>query len=96
MTPLLIEEAKAVPNDAAFPAGTCIITGSNMSGKTTYMRTLATSAILAYAGAPVCAKAVPENPARTAANAIVLNIFISDLNKCYSRCSFFACQPKIK
>ena len=45
---------------------------------------------------PVCAKAVPENPARTAANAIVLNIFISDLNKCYSRCSFFACQPKIK
>ena len=49
MTPLLIEKAKAVPNDALFAAGTCIITGSNLSGKTTHMRTLATSAILAYA-----------------------------------------------
>lgn len=53
---LLIAEDKAVPNDADFPAGTCIITGSNMSGKTTYMRTLAGSVVLSYAGAPVCAK----------------------------------------
>ena len=52
---LLLPEAQAVPNDMDFAAGTCIITGSNMSGKTTYLRTLALSAILAYAGAPVCA-----------------------------------------
>lgn len=62
VTPLLIEEKKAVPNDASFQAGTCIITGSNMSGKTTYMRTLATSAILAYAGAPVCAESFALTP----------------------------------
>ena len=73
VTPLLIEEAKAVPNDAAFQAGTCIITGSNMSGKTTYMRTLATSAILAYAGAPVCAKAFALTPM-----AVYTSIHVSD------------------
>ena len=73
VTPLLIEEAKTVPNDASFRAGTCIITGSNMSGKTTYMRTLATSAILAYAGAPVCAKAFALAPM-----AVYTSIHVSD------------------
>lgn len=56
ITSLLIAEDLAVPNHADFGAETCIITGSNMSGKTTYLRTLASSAILAYAGAPVCAE----------------------------------------
>lgn len=73
ITPLLIEEEKAVPNDAHFTAGTCIITGSNMSGKTTYMRTLATSAILAYAGAPVCAKSFALTPMR-----VFTSIHVSD------------------
>ncbi len=73
ITPLLIEEEKAVPNDAHFTAGTCIITGSNMSGKTTYMRTLATSAILAYAGAPVCAKSFSLTPMR-----VFTSIHVSD------------------
>lgn len=54
ITSLLLAEERAVPNDAAFAAETCIITGSNMSGKTTFLRTLGSSAILAYAGAPVC------------------------------------------
>ena len=56
LSPLLIDEDKAVPNDADFTAGACIITGSNMSGKTTYLRALASSAVLAYAGAPICAE----------------------------------------
>lgn len=33
-----------------------LITGSNMSGKSTYLRTAGISLVLAYAGAPVCAK----------------------------------------
>ncbi|MFV0636586.1 MutS-related protein [Mitsuokella sp. WILCCON 0060] len=73
ITPLLIEETKAVPNDADFKAGTGIITGSNMSGKTTYMRTLATSAILAYAGAPVCAASFSLTPMR-----VFTSIHVSD------------------
>lgn len=60
-TPLIAESA-AVPNDADFSAGTAIITGSNMSGKTTYLRTLAASAVLAYAGAPVCAASFALTP----------------------------------
>ena len=56
LTSLLIADAKAVPNDADLSAGTIIITGANMSGKTTWIRTLASSVILAYAGAPVCAE----------------------------------------
>jgi len=32
-----------------------IVTGSNMSGKSTFLRTLGVNAVLAFAGAPVCA-----------------------------------------
>lgn len=52
----LINPSKVVPNDAAFKGGATIITGSNMSGKTTFLRTLGINLILAYAGAPVCAE----------------------------------------
>ena len=37
-------------------SGITIITGSNMSGKTTFLRTIAINLVLAYLGAPVCAK----------------------------------------
>ena len=62
LTSLLLDERKTVPNDSMIQAETRIITGSNMSGKTTYMRTLASSLVLAYAGAPVCAKAFACSP----------------------------------
>lgn len=52
----LINPSKVVPNDAVFKGGATIITGSNMSGKTTFLRTLGINLILAYAGAPVCAE----------------------------------------
>lgn len=51
----LIDPDKVVANDADFSGGATIITGSNMSGKTTFLRTLGVNLILAYAGAPVCA-----------------------------------------
>ena len=53
---LLVAEDKAVPNDVELRAGTTIITGANMSGKTTWIRTLAAAVMVAYTGAPVCAK----------------------------------------
>ncbi len=53
---LLIAEKHAVENDVDLHAGTTIITGANMSGKTTWMRTLAGTVMLAYSGAPVCAE----------------------------------------
>ena len=45
-----------VANNADISDKLTIITGSNMSGKTTYMRTIAINMVLAYVGAGVCAK----------------------------------------
>ena len=56
LTSLLVADNKGVPNDVELKASTTIITGANMSGKTTWIRTLAAAVIVAYSGAPVCAK----------------------------------------
>ena len=56
LSSILIAETNAVENDVTLHSGTTIITGANMSGKTTWIRTLAGAVMLAYAGAPVCAE----------------------------------------
>ena len=57
--PLIPVETR-VPNDIAVgPAGTVVIvTGSNMAGKSTLLRTIGLNAVLARAGGPVCATAM--------------------------------------
>lgn len=50
----LIQEDVAVSNSFELDGQTCIITGSNMSGKTTFLRSIGVNLILAYAGGPVC------------------------------------------
>ena len=54
--PLLPDEVR-VCNDLTLPhlGEVVMITGSNMSGKSTFLRTLGVNLCLAYAGAPVCA-----------------------------------------
>lgn len=52
----LINQTQVVSNSATLDNGITIITGSNMSGKTTFLRTLAINLALLYIGAPVCAK----------------------------------------
>lgn len=52
----LIAEGKAVGNDLIVKHGCCMITGSNMSGKTTFLRSVGISLFLAYAGGPVLAQ----------------------------------------
>jgi Flp pilus assembly protein TadB len=53
----LIPAGRRVANDFALdrPGEIRIITGSNMSGKSTLLRTVGVNLVLAYAGAPVCA-----------------------------------------
>lgn len=51
----LLQEQRAVGNALELSNATCIITGSNMSGKTTFLRTIGINLALAYAGAPVLA-----------------------------------------
>ncbi len=52
----LIREEECVRNDFVLEKGACVITGSNMSGKTTLLRTVGINLVLAYAGAPVFAE----------------------------------------
>ncbi|WP_207425492.1 DNA mismatch repair protein MutS [Pedobacter sp. SYSU D00535] len=56
----LIEESTRVPNDFSLQneLKIDIITGSNMAGKSTFLRTVGINGVLALAGAPVCASAM--------------------------------------
>ncbi len=58
----LLPESKAVGNDFEFRYRTCIITGSNMSGKTTFMRSIGVNLILAYAGGFCTARSLSVSP----------------------------------
>lgn len=86
----LIDDKKVVPNTIKVTKGVNIITGSNMSGKSTFMRTIGINLVLAYAGAPVCAK--------------FMHISIMDLHTCMrvtddvflGRSSFYAEVLRIK
>ncbi len=54
----LIKTKNRVSNDFSMQGKgkVCIITGSNMSGKSTFLRTVGVNIVLALMGAPVCAK----------------------------------------
>jgi hypothetical protein len=53
----LIAKNKRIPNDFDLSDGNsiAIITGANMAGKSTFLRTLGINIVLSYTGAPVCA-----------------------------------------
>jgi hypothetical protein len=54
----LIPAEKRINNFIDIPANTelMLVTGSNMAGKSTYLRSIGINVVLAMAGAPVCAK----------------------------------------
>lgn len=55
----LIAEEKRISNNFSMKQKTVdVITGSNMAGKSTFLRTLGINLVLAYAGAPVCAESM--------------------------------------
>ena len=62
----LIEPRASVANDVAIgPPGTfLLVTGSNMSGKSTLLRAIGVNVVLAQAGAPVCAQSMQLPPMR--------------------------------
>jgi hypothetical protein len=62
----LLEPARRVDNDVTVgPPGTVLlVTGSNMSGKSTLLRAIGTNAVLAAAGGPVCAARLRLPPLR--------------------------------
>ncbi len=60
----LLKEAERVVNDVEIgPPGTVLlVTGSNMSGKSTLLRAIGINVLLAQAGGPVCAAALELSP----------------------------------
>lgn len=52
----LLHPDKCVHNDIDIDDYSCIVTGSNMSGKSTWLRSIGINLVLAYAGGPVCAR----------------------------------------
>lgn len=66
----LIAEAKAVANDVSLggPRRLLIISGSNMSGKSTLLRAVGLNTVLAWAGAPVRAKSLRVSAFQVAAS----------------------------
>ena len=67
--PLIPVDAR-VANDVRLGAGCrlLVVTGSNMSGKSTLLRTVGVNAVLAQAGAPVCAASMTLTPLRIGAS----------------------------
>lgn len=63
--PLLHHKAR-ITNDFPVHRGgsVAIITGSNMSGKSTFLRTVGINLVLAFAGAPVCASSLCCSPVK--------------------------------
>ena len=62
----LIHRDKRICNDVQLPTlkHLKLITGSNMAGKSTFLRTVGMNIVLAMAGAPVCAKRMAVPPLR--------------------------------
>jgi DNA mismatch repair ATPase MutS len=62
----LIDREKCVRNDTDIPKRSffLIVTGANMAGKSTYLRTVAVNYLLACIGAPVCAMQMEFYPAK--------------------------------
>lgn len=60
----LLPPGQAVPNDAALGGRSrlYLVSGSNMSGKSTFLRTIGANAVLGLAGAPVCARRLRLSP----------------------------------
>ena len=66
----LLASSTCVRNDVALgnPARVLLVSGSNMSGKSTLLRTIGINVVLAMAGAPVCAQRLRLTPLEVAAS----------------------------
>ena len=82
----LIPEAKAVRNDVALEneRQVLIVSGSNMSGKSTLLRTVGVNAVLALAGAPVRAQRLRVTPLAVGASIHILDSLQAGSSRFYA------------
>ncbi len=82
----LIPRARRVPNDVSLSPA-LVVTGSNMSGKSTLLRTLGVNAVLARMGAPVCAKKLVIGPLQIATSLRVRDSLGDGVSRFYAELS---------
>jgi DNA mismatch repair ATPase MutS len=82
----LIAEGRAVPNDVRLCGEPCVlvVSGSNMSGTSTLLRTVGVNAVLAMAGAPVRARRLRLTPMAVGASIRTLDSLHSGTSRFYA------------
>jgi hypothetical protein len=82
----LIAADRRVGNDVRLPSAgrALVVTGSNMSGKSTLLRAMGINAVLACAGAPVCAGAMRIGPLRIATSMRVVDSLTEGVSHFYA------------
>ena len=82
----LIPAARCVRNDIALgnPLRVLIVSGSNMSGKSTMLRTIGINAVLAFAGAPVRARRLKLSPLTIGASIHILDSLQTGASRFYA------------
>ena len=82
----LLPCSRAVPNDVRMDAAArvLVVSGSNMSGKSTLLRTAGLNAVLAQAGAPVCGGALRLSPLALGASIRIMDSLQGGTSRFYA------------
>jgi hypothetical protein len=82
----LLPAAKAVPNDLKLGEGVqlIILSGPNMAGKSTFIRSIGVNAVLAQCGAPVRAARLRLSPLTVAASICILDSLSGGVSRFYA------------
>jgi hypothetical protein len=82
----LLPVARSIPNDVTFTDGLklLIVSGSNMSGKSTLLRAVGLNCVLAWAGAPVAAQRLRLSPLQTAASIRVTDSLLDNRSRFFA------------
>jgi len=86
----LIDPPHAVANDVELHSMDCrlwLVSGSNMSGKSTLLRAVGLNAVLAWAGAPVCCQKLRLSPLRIGASLRVNDSLLDNKSRFYAEIS---------
>jgi hypothetical protein len=82
----LMAPGKAVGNDVRLDGNrqVMILSGPNMAGKSTFIRSIGVNAVLAQCGAPACARRLRMSPLKVAASICVLDSLSGGVSRFYA------------